>query len=186
MQLDIRPLDLPGLTLIRSARSGDRRGYFAETYVQRDFAAAGIPQVFVQDNQSRSAAAGTVRGLHFQSPPMAQAKLIRVLRGKILDVVVDLRRASPGYGRHLTVELDAESGEQLFIPAGFAHGFCTLTADAEIFYKVDQVYSPQHDCGIHWADPDLGIRWPVAPAAAVLSQRDAALPRLRDVTDAFA
>ena len=185
MKLDVLPLSLSGVRLIRAKRYLDRRGYFAEAYVRRDFADVGIPQEFVQDNQSCSSARGTVRGLHFQIPPFAQAKLVRVLRGRILDVVVDLRRASPSYGRHLSVELGADSGDQLYVPAGFAHGFCTLVADTEVLYKVDAVYSAEHDRGVNWADPALGIAWPVSEADAVLSPKDAALPALRDLTYYF-
>ena len=185
MTLDVTPLSLSGVRLIHAKRYSDPRGYFAETYVRRDFAAAGIGQEFVQDNQSYSSARGTVRGLHFQIPPFAQAKLVRVLRGRILDVVVDLRRASPSYGRHLSVELSADTGDQLYVPAGFAHGFCTLAADTEVLYKVDAVYSAEHDRGVNWADPALGIAWPVSEADAVLSAKDAALPLLRDLPDYF-
>ena len=185
MKLDVIPLSLSGVRLIRAKRYLDPRGYFAETYVRRDFADAGIDQEFVQDNQSCSSARGTVRGLHFQIPPFAQAKLVRVLRGRILDVVVDLRRSSPSYGRHLSVELGADTGDQLYVPAGFAHGFCTLVADTEVLYKVDAVYSAEHDRGVNWADPALGIAWPVSEADAVLSPKDAALPALRDLPDYF-
>jgi dTDP-4-dehydrorhamnose 3,5-epimerase len=185
MKLSIRPLTLPEVKLIGAARMRDPRGSFAETYVRRDFAAAGIAQEFVQDNQSLSHAAGTVRGLHFQIPPFAQAKLVRVLRGRIFDVCVDLRRTSPRYGRHVAVELAADGDEQLFVPAGFAHGFCTLEADTEVLYKVDAVYSAAHDRGIDWSDPALGIAWPVAKDAAILSDKDAKLPPLRDVPAYF-
>src|SRR5262245_23259438 len=147
MNLDLLPLSLPGVMLIRSTRISDSRGSFAETYVRGDFAKSGIPNDFVQDNQSVSFSAGTVRGLHFQIPPFQQAKLIRVLRGKIFDVVVDLRRSSATYGAHVSVELSAESCEQLFVPAGFAHGFCTLVGETEVFYKVDAIYSADHDAG---------------------------------------
>src|SRR6478752_334037 len=129
MKLDICPLPLDGIKLIRSTRMSDARGYFTETYVRRDFVAAGIEHEYIQDNQSRSYAAGTVRGLHFQVPPFAQTKLVRALQGRILDVVVDLRRSSPTYGKHLTVELSEAIGDQLLVPAGFAHGFCTLERD---------------------------------------------------------
>ena len=156
-------------------------GYFAETYVRCDFAAAGIPHEFVQDNESLSHAPGTVRGLHFQIPPFAQAKLVRVLTGRIFDACVDLRRSSPRYGRHATVELAAESGDQLFVPAGFAHGFCTLEPDTTVLYKVDAVYSAEHERGVAWSDPALAIPWPVGADAAILSAKDAALPPLRDV-----
>jgi len=185
MKLSIRPLALPEIKLIGAPRFRDQRGYFAETYVRRDFAAAGIPHEFVQDNESLSRAPGTVRGLHFQIPPFAQAKLIRVLTGRIFDACVDLRRSSPRYGRHATVELAAESGDQLFVPAGFAHGFCTLEPDTTVLYKVDAVYSAEHERGIAWADPALAIPWPVGPDAAILSAKDAALPPLRDMPAYF-
>jgi dTDP-4-dehydrorhamnose 3,5-epimerase len=185
MKVNIRPLALPGVGLIGGTRIGDRRGYFAECYVRSDFVAAGIANDFMQDNQSASVAASTVRGLHFQTPPFAQAKLIRVLRGRILDVVVDLRRSLPTYGRHIAVEIDEHSGEQLFVPAGCAHGFCTLEPDTVVLYKVDNVYSPDHDRGVNWADPDLGIAWPVRESEAVLSDKDRVLPRLRDLPAYF-
>jgi len=181
LKFEIRPLTHPDVKLIRTPRFGDQRGYFAETYVRRDFAAAGIPIEFVQDNESLSRARGTVRGLHFQIPPFAQAKLVRVLSGRIFDACVDLRRSSPRYGQHASVELSAESGDQLFVPAGFAHGFCTLEPDTTVLYKVDAVYSAAHDRGIAWSDPTLAIQWPVGTDAAVLSAKDAVLPPLRDL-----
>jgi dTDP-4-dehydrorhamnose 3,5-epimerase len=181
MKLSIRPLALPEIKLIGAPRFRDQRGHFAETYVRRDFAAAGIPHEFVQDNESLSHAPGTVRGLHFQIPPFAQAKLVRVLTGRIFDACVDLRRSSPRYGRHATAELAAESGDQLFVPAGFAHGFCTLEPDTTVLYKVDAVYSAEHERGVAWSDPALAIPWPVGADAAILSAKDAALPPLRDV-----
>jgi dTDP-4-dehydrorhamnose 3,5-epimerase len=181
MKLEVHSLALPDVKLIRSPRFGDRRGYFAETYMRRDFVAAGLATEFVQDNQSGSAARGTVRGLHFQVPPFAQAKLVRILRGSILDVVVDLRRSSPSYGRYLSVELDADGDEQLFIPTGFAHGYCTLEPETVVFYKVDKVYSAEHERGVNWADPKLGIQWPVVESLAVLSEKDRVLPPLRDL-----
>jgi dTDP-4-dehydrorhamnose 3,5-epimerase len=181
MKLSIRPLALPEIKLISAPRFRDQRGYFAETYARRDFAAAGIPHEFVQDNESLSHTPGTVRGLHFQIPPFAQAKLVRVLTGRIFDACVDLRRSSPRYGRHATVELAAESGDQLFVPAGFAHGFCTLEPDTTVLYKVDAVYSAEHERGVAWSDPALAIPWPVGADAAILSAKDAALPPLRDV-----
>jgi len=185
MKLDIRPLTHPDVKLIRAARLADPRGTFAETYVRRDFAAAGIAHEFVQDNESLSRAPGTVRGLHFQIPPFAQAKLIRVLTGRIFDACVDLRRSSPRYGQHATVELSAETGDQLFVPAGFAHGFCTLEPDTTVLYKVDAVYSAEHERGVAWSDPDLAIPWPVGTDAAILSAKDAALPPLRDMPAYF-
>jgi dTDP-4-dehydrorhamnose 3,5-epimerase len=185
MRLSIRPLALPDVKLVSSARIGDRRGHFAETYVRRDFAAAGIPQEFVQDNLSLSRAPDTVRGLHFQIPPFAQAKLVRVLHGRIFDVCVDLRRSSPDYGRHVAIEVAGDADEQLFIPAGFAHGFCTLEPQTEVFYKVDAVYSAEHERGLDWSDPALAIPWPVAKDAVILSDKDAALPLLRDLPAYF-
>src|SRR5262245_38503881 len=185
MNLEVHPLLLPDVKLVRTKRIGDLRGYFAEVYVHRDFAMAGIVDEFVQDNQSFSTTAGTVRGLHFQISPFAQAKLVRVLRGKILDVVVDLRQTSGTFGRHVTVDLSAENGDQLFVPAGFAHGFCTLVPNTEVFYKVDNVYSANHDRGLNWADPALGIHWPVTESQAILSERDKALPMLHALADYF-
>jgi dTDP-4-dehydrorhamnose 3,5-epimerase len=181
----VLPLPIDGPKLIAPRRFGDHRGFFLETYSARDFAALGIADVFVQDNHSRSAAAGTVRGLHFQRPPVPQAKLLRVLRGAILDVAVDIRRGAPGYGRHVAVELSAENGHMLYVPVGFAHGFCTLTPDVEVAYKVTEFYAPQEERAVLWNDPDLGIAWPVAPEAALLSERDRAAPRLRDLPPPF-
>jgi dTDP-4-dehydrorhamnose 3,5-epimerase len=186
MKLQIQPLSLPGVMLVRGARFTDQRGYFAETYARPDFVAVGLDNDFIQDNQSLSTAAGTIRGLHFQNAPFEQAKLVRVLRGRIFDVAVDLRRWSPSFGQHVSVELSAESGDQLFVPAGFAHGFCTLVPDTEVFYKVDAVYSAAHDAGVNWADPEIGIRWPVAGEDAILSDKDRQLPPLRAVADCFA
>ncbi len=181
MILDVLPLTLPGALLIRSRRFVDKRGYFAETYVQRDYVAAGIRNVFVQDNDSYSATRGTLRGLHFQTAPFAQAKLVRVLRGRIFDVIVDLRHDLESYGRHVGVELSAEGREQLFVPSGFAHGFCTLSPDTEVSYKVDAVFSAPNDCGVNAGDPDLGIRWPVAISDTVISDKDRALPMLKEL-----
>jgi dTDP-4-dehydrorhamnose 3,5-epimerase len=185
MILDVFPLALPGALLIRSKRFADKRGYFAETYVQRDYFAAGINNVFIQDNESYSATRGTLRGLHFQKAPFAQAKLVRVLRGKIFDVIVDLRRASASYGGHVGIELSAVGGEQLFVPPGFAHGFCTLSPDTEVSYKVDAVFSGSNDCGLNAADPELGIRWPVAVGDTVISDKDRALPMLKELPAHF-
>jgi dTDP-4-dehydrorhamnose 3,5-epimerase len=185
MKLSIRPLALPEIKLISAPRYRDQRGYFAETYVRGDFAAAGIAHEFVQDNESLSQAPGTVRGMHFQIPPFAQAKLIRVLTGRIFDVCIDLRRSSPRFGRQATIELAAATGDQLFVPAGFAHGFCTLEPDTTVLYKVDAVYSAEHERGIAWSDPALAIPWPVDTDAAILSAKDAALPPLRDLPVCF-
>jgi dTDP-4-dehydrorhamnose 3,5-epimerase len=185
MNLEVSPLAIPDVLLIRTKRIQDQRGYFAETYVRRDYVNAGICNTFVQDNQSNSVAGCTVRGLHFQSAPFVQAKLIRVLRGRIFDVVVDLRRTSRSYGHYVSAELSAEVGEQLFVPVGFAHGFCTLVPDTEVSYKVDEVYSSANDCGLNAADPNLGIRWPIKLGSAAMSDKDRALPMFTDLPSYF-
>lgn len=183
--LDVQPTAIPDVKIVTPRRFGDHRGFFSETYSRKRFGEAGIPDEFVQDNHSLSSAVGTVRGLHFQAHPFAQAKLVRVLRGRILDVAVDLRRSSATYGRHVAVELSAESGSQLLIPVGFAHGFCTLEPDTEILYKVTGYYSADHDHGIAFDDPALGIAWPVPRGEAVLSDKDLRLPRLADLPSYF-
>jgi dTDP-4-dehydrorhamnose 3,5-epimerase len=183
--LTAKPLPIRGLVLIVPQKFGDGRGYFVETYNARRFAEIGIDATFVQDNESLSAHKGTVRGLHFQVPPQPQAKLVRVLKGSIMDVVVDIRRGSPSYGRWCSVTLTAARGEQLFIPRGFAHGFCTLEPDTEVAYKVDGYYAPECDTGIFWNDPEIGIAWPVDPVAAILSTKDRGLPPLRDFASPF-
>ena len=185
MQLNVRCLVIPDVKLIRTPRFSDARGYFCETFQRADFIAQGLANDFLQDNQSSSDRSGTVRGLHFQRPPFAQTKLVRVLQGSIFDVAVDLRRSSPSFGRHIAVRLSSRSNEQLLVPAGFAHGFCTLEPDTVVFYKVDQVYSAAHDGGINWADPGLGIEWPVGPAEAILSEKDRVLPMLADLDPVF-
>lgn len=167
--------------VITPARFSDSRGFFSETYHKQKLADAGIIVEFVQDNHSLSAAVGTVRGLHFQAEPFAQAKLVRVTRGRILDVAVDLRRSSPTYGKHVAIELSANNGRQLFVPVGFAHGFCTLEPDTEIQYKVSSYYSAAHDHGLSWDDPALGIDWPVNPAQVILSEKDRRHPTLTDL-----
>lgn len=177
---EVVALELREVKLVRTVRHCDERGSFAETYHRRAFAAAGIGALFVQDNHVRSIERGTVRGLHFQHPPHQQAKLVRVVRGAILDVALDLRTGSPSHGGHVASLLTAEGGEQLFIPAGFAHGYCTLEPMTEIAYKVDAYYSPGHEGGIAAFDPALAIAWPVAPADAILSDRDRGLPRLAE------
>jgi dTDP-4-dehydrorhamnose 3,5-epimerase len=182
--MDILPLPLPDLKLLRPKRFGDERGWFMETYRRDALAAAGIDESFVQDNQSFSAARGTVRGLHLQRPPRAQAKLVRVLAGRILDVALDLRRSSPSFGRHVAVELEAD-GTSIYIPAGFAHGFCTLTADVMVAYKVSDTYAPEAETGVLWNDPALGIAWPVTESEATLSARDSRLPRLAELEPIF-
>ena len=175
-----------GVTLLRPRRFADERGWFVETYNRRGAEAAGIADVFVQDNHSLSRPVGTVRGLHFQCPPHAQAKLVRCARGRILDVAVDLRDGSPTFGRHVAAELTAENGYQLYIPVGFAHGFATLEPDSEVIYKVSDLYAPECDGGIAWDDPTIAICWPLPPGGPVLSPKDATLPRLDGFASPFA
>lgn len=176
---------LDGVRIVTPARHGDDRGFFSETYNQKSWDERGLAFRFVQDNHSLSRDVGVIRGLHFQTPPFAQDKLVRVARGRILDVVVDIRRASATFGRHVAVELSAESGRQLLAPIGFAHGFCTLEPDTEVIYKVTNVYSRAHDRGLAWDDPTLGVEWPVDAARAILSDKDRRWPRLRDLPDVF-
>ena len=174
------------VVLFGPKRFGDDRGWFTETFNARNFARVGIAEPFVQDNHSLSRPVGTLRGLHFQTPPHGQAKLVRCIRGRILDVAVDVRRGSPTYGRHVAAELSAENGEQLFIPVGFAHGFVTLEPDTEVTYKVTDFYAPECDGGIRWNDPDIGIDWPLAAASGpVLSPKDEKLPFLKDFDSPF-
>jgi dTDP-4-dehydrorhamnose 3,5-epimerase len=179
--MQVTPTALAEIKIYVPKRVGDARGFFSEWYNARSLAAAGLEQRFVQDNVAYSAEAGTVRGLHFQTPPHPQAKLIGVLRGAILDVVVDIRRGSPSFGRYVAVELSAEKGNQIFVPEGFAHGLCTLLPDTLVSYKVTDYYSPQCDAGIAWDDPALGIVWPIEPGRAKLSERDRRLPRLAEL-----
>jgi dTDP-4-dehydrorhamnose 3,5-epimerase len=184
--LTVDRLEIRDVLRIVPPKREDARGYLVESYHAERFAEIGVRATFVQDNQSGSTQAGTVRGLHFQVPPRAQAKLVRVVRGAIMDAVVDLRRGSPTYGRWCGTNLTAAGGEQLFVPRGFAHGFCTLEANTEVAYKVDDYYAPECDLGILWNDPEIGITWPVDPAAAILSDKDRGLPRLRDFASPFA
>jgi dTDP-4-dehydrorhamnose 3,5-epimerase len=174
-------LAIPDVVLIEPKRIGDARGTFSETFRQDRFTAEVGPFVFVQDNQSRSALKGTIRGLHFQREPRAQGKLVRAISGAVLDVAVDIRAVSRSFGRFVTAELSAGNGHQLWVPPGFLHGFCTLTNDVELAYKVTDYYSPEHDAGVRWDDPDIGIPWPVDTSAAVLSEKDRKAPLLRDL-----
>jgi dTDP-4-dehydrorhamnose 3,5-epimerase len=178
-KFEIRDCAIADVKGVRIARFSDPRGFFAETYSRNDFAALGIDSEFVQDNLSFSHAVGTLRGLHFQIAPMVQAKLVQVLHGRIFDVVVDLRRSSPSFAKHVATTLDAESGEMLFVPGGFAHAYCTLEPNTLVFYKVDKPYSAEHERGIYFADRDLGIDWPVSETTAILSERDRQLPSLQ-------
>jgi dTDP-4-dehydrorhamnose 3,5-epimerase len=181
----VDPTALPDVKLIAPKKFADDRGFFIETYSQRALASHGIDMVFVQDNHSLSRQAGTVRGLHFQVAPFAQDKLIRVTRGSILDVAVDIRVGSPTYGRHVAVTLTADEPTQMLVPIGFAHGFCTLEPDTEVVYKVSAAYSGEHDRGLLWNDPALGIAWPVDPARATLSDKDKRNPSLAELPAAF-
>jgi dTDP-4-dehydrorhamnose 3,5-epimerase len=183
--MKIVPLALPEVLLITPKRFGDERGFFSETWNRQALCEAGITHEFVQDNHSLSRLRGTVRGLHFQTPPYAQAKLVRVVRGVIFDVAVDLRHDSSTCGQWVAAELSDENWQQLYIPAGFAHGFCTLTADAEVCYKTSAPYAPAHDAGIHWQDPVLAIDWPINPQDATLSAKDAALPAFATLGTVF-
>lgn len=183
--MDIKEGDIAGLKLLRPNRFGDERGFFSEVYSLRAMADAGIKATFVQDNHSFSAERGVVRGLHFQIPPFAQAKLLRVTKGAIFDVAVDIRLGSPTYGKFYAAELSAENWCQLFVPAGFAHGFATLTRDCEVLYKVTAFYTPSHDRGVRWDDSEIGVPWPVRADQAILSDRDKSLPKLRDIRSPF-
>jgi dTDP-4-dehydrorhamnose 3,5-epimerase len=173
------------ISLIATRRYQDERGWFSETYSARHLAMIGIEAVFVQDNQSFSARAGTLRGLHFQGPPAAQAKLVRCIRGHIFDVAVDLRRGSPTYGRWVGAELSAETGEQIFVPPGFAHGFVTLDPETEVAYKTSAPYSPEREGGLRWDDPEVGIAWPVEKDAVTCSDKDRNLPSLSSFETPF-
>ncbi|HYH23523.1 MAG TPA: dTDP-4-dehydrorhamnose 3,5-epimerase [Azospirillum sp.] len=179
--MDIQRLAIPEILVLKPAKFGDERGFFSETYNRKRFAEAGIDLDFVQDNHARSAQVGTVRGLHFQTPPFAQDKLLRVVKGAVLDVAVDVRHGSPTFGRHVAVELSEGAWNQILVPVGFAHGYCTLMPDTEVIYKVTNYYAPKNDAGILWNDPDLGIEWPVRPEEALLSDKDRVLPRLAEL-----
>ncbi len=183
--MKVERLSLDGAMVLTPARFGDARGYFSETWNRQRFAEAGLDVLFVQDNESLSATVGTVRGLHYQAPPSAQAKLVRVVRGRIRDVIVDVRTGAPGFGRWDAVELSAEAGNQLFVPRGFLHGFVTLEPDTLVQYKVDNPYDAAADGAVAWDDPDLAIDWGVAPEAATVSAKDAAAPAFRDWISPF-
>lgn len=183
--MEIERFDIEGPLLLTPKRFGDARGFVSETYSAARLAEAGIDLAFVQDNHAFSRPAGVLRGLHFQTPPQAQAKLVRVVRGRVWDVVVDLRVGSPTYGRHVGAELSAENWTQMLAPEGFAHGFVTLEPDTEVLYKLSALYAPELEAGIAWDDPDLGIDWPVAADRVVLSEKDAARPRLKDYASPF-
>lgn len=183
--MEVRATTLPDVKILTPYRFGDDRGYFCETWSRARAAAAGIEVSFVQDNESLSVRAGTLRGLHYQASPFAQAKLVRVASGAIRDVAVDARRGSPSYGRWVAEELSAANGTQMLIPRGYLHGFVTLTADTLVIYKVDNPYDATSDGGVLWNDTDLGIDWGVAPEGLTLSDKDRRAPAFRDWTSPF-
>jgi len=178
--LEVRSLGLDGIVEILPTKFGDERGFFSETYSARSLAAHGLQLTFVQDNHSFSAAAGVLRGLHYQLPPRAQVKLVRVVRGRIFDVVVDIRAGSPTFAKWISLELSAEKWNQVLIPIGFAHGFVTLEPDTEVVYKVTDFHSPAHDRAIRFDDARIGIEWPVDTGRVQLSAKDRAAPLLAD------
>jgi dTDP-4-dehydrorhamnose 3,5-epimerase len=184
MSIEIQATAIDGVKLLTPTRIHDHRGFLSEVYRRTSLEAAGLAIDFVQENHLMSERAGTIRGLHFQIPPFAQDKLVRVTRGRILDIAVDLRRRSRTFGQHVAVELSTDNWHQLFIPKGFAHGLCTLEADTEVVYKASAYYSRECDRGLLWNDPDLAIDWPVA-ATAHLSDADRRQPRLRELPDFF-
>ncbi len=183
MQVETTKLD--GVLVLTPRRFGDARGWFSEVWNKATLAKAGIDYDFVQDNHSMSAAAGTVRGLHFQSPPHAQAKLVRCGRGRVFDVAVDIRVGSPTYGQWMGEELSAENGRQLLIPAGFLHGFATREPHSELLYKCTDIYAPDCDGAVRFDDPDIGIDWGIGTAAAILSEKDMKAPNLKDLRNPF-
>lgn len=183
MPFTFTPLSLPGLLLVEPRVLQDSRGWFLEMYKKSEFHKGGITDEFVQDNYARSVGKGTVRGLHYQKEPAAQGKLIRATAGEILDVVVDIRRGSPTFGHHIMVTLSEENKRMLWVPPGFAHGYCAMSEVSEVVYKVTHEYSPSHDRGIRWNDPALNIRWPIENPT--LSQKDANAPLLADADNNF-
>jgi len=183
--VEIEDAAIPAVKIVTPKKHGDARGFFSEVYKRSVFQDAGLDLEFVQDNHAFSAAVGTLRGLHFQTPPFAQDKLVRVARGRIFDVAVDIRRSSPTFGKYVAVELSAENWRQMLVPIGFAHGYVTLEPDTEVLYKTTAVYSPANDRGVAWDDPDIGVAWPLLPGGAVLSDRDRRLPRLNDAQELF-
>lgn len=183
--MQVQQLDIPDVVVVTPRRFADDRGYFTEAYNQRAFSEIGISDNFVQDNHSCSVQAGTVRGLHYQSPPRAQGKLVRVVQGAIIDVVVDVRKGSPYYGRHVKAELSAENGSQIWVPIGFLHGFVTLEPDTHVAYKVTDFYDGTCDGSVMWNDPAFGIDWGVGADQAVLSAKDAKAQAFADFETPF-
>jgi len=183
--MQIEQTGLEGVLILTPARHGDARGFFCESWSRRRLSGHGIEIDFVQDNHSFSARQGTVRGLHFQAPPHAQAKLVRCGRGRLFDVAVDIRKGSPTWGRWVGVELSFENGRQLLVPEGFLHGFVTREPDTEIVYKCSDYYAPEFDGAVRFDDPGIGIDWGIDPAAAVISDKDRAAPLLREFDSPF-
>lgn len=184
--MEVEKLEIPEIRILTPKKFGDHRGFFSETYNKRALADQGIEIDFVQDNHSFSAERGTIRGLHFQTPPYAQDKLVRVAKGSVLDVAVDIRRGSPTYGKFVSAVISAEAWNQILVPIGFAHGLCTLEPDTVVIYKVSNYYAPDHDLGLLWNDPEIGIDWPVGEDDAKLSDKDRRQPRLRAFDSPFA
>jgi len=182
MPFQFKSLEIPGVILIEPQVFSDERGFFMEAYKYSEFASFGITERFVQDNHSRSKK-GVLRGLHYQNPPKAQGKLVRVISGEIFDVAVDIRKGSPTFGKWVGIKLSAENKRMLYIPPGFAHGFCVLSDIAEVLYKTTEEFAPECEAGIIWDDPDIGIDWPIK--TPILSPKDAKWPRLKDAVNGF-
>ena len=185
MAFEFQKTKIPGVVIIQPKVYGDNRGYFCETFKAPDFAAAGLPVNFVQDNESWSAKRGVLRGMHFQKGDCAQAKLVRVARGRVLDVAVDIRPGSPTFGRFEKVELSAENKRMFFIPRGFAHGFLVLEDDTVFQYKCDNYYAPASEGSFRWDDPEVGIDWGVDPATVILSEKDSKAPSFRESAESL-
>ena len=182
--MNVIQTEIPGVLILEPKIFGDSRGYFFESFSEREFVEQVCDTSFVQDNESRSCY-GVVRGLHFQKPPHAQAKLVRVIKGRVLDVAVDIRKGSPTYGKHVAVELTEDNHRQFFIPKGFAHGFAVLSQDAVFQYKCDAYYAPQSEGAIAWNDPDIDIDWCLPAEAVILSEKDSKHPCLKDMESPF-
>jgi dTDP-4-dehydrorhamnose 3,5-epimerase len=183
--MDIEATSIAGVLIVRPKKFGDERGFFSEVFKQEALDQAGVKISWIQDNHAFSSTRGVVRGLHFQSAPYAQAKLVRVVRGAIYDVAVDIRAGSPTYGAYVGIELSAANWTQLLVPEGMAHGYCTLSDECEVLYKVSAPYAPRNEGGLLWNDPDLGIDWPINQAEATLNARDQSWTRFKDFVSPF-
>jgi dTDP-4-dehydrorhamnose 3,5-epimerase len=184
-RFEVKPLEIPEIKLFRAERREDRRGYVVPTYDKAFFAPLGVHTDFVHENHCYAARRGTVRGFHYQLPPYGQAKLIRITRGCLLDVNVDLRKGSPTFGRHVKAELTPGGWNQILVPVGFAHCYCTLEDDTEVIFKLGHQFAPHHAAGLAWNDPDLGIVWPITEGEAIVLERDLARPRFSQLTEFF-